>query len=158
MIDTETLIEQARKARAKAYAPYSHFQVGAALVARDGKIYHGCNIENASYGLTNCAERTAFYSALADGQKPGNFTQLAIVGETDAPIAPCGACRQVIFELGGPKLEVILANMDNLVEITTPAQLLPGAFSSSDLEAFGSCLFLSVCRLVSGLQDGYLGV
>ena len=69
MIDTETLIEQARKARAKAYAPYSHFQVGAALVARDGKIYHGCNIENASYGLTNCAERTAFYSALADGQK-----------------------------------------------------------------------------------------
>ena len=133
MIDNKALIEQARKARAKAYAPYSHFQVGAALVARDGKIYHGCNIENASYGLTNCAERTAFYSALADGQKPGNFTQLAIVGETDAPIAPCGACRQVIFELGGPKLEVILANMDNLVEITTPAQLLPGAFSSSDL-------------------------
>ena len=133
MIDNEALIEQARKARAKAYAPYSHFQVGAALLARDGKIYHGCNIENASYGLTNCAERTAFYSALADGQKPGNFTQLAIVGETDAPIAPCGACRQVIFELGGPKLEVILANMDNLVEITTPAQLLPGAFSSSDL-------------------------
>ena len=133
MIDNEALIEQARKARAKAYAPYSHFQGGAALLARDGKIYHGCNIENASYGLTNCAERTAFYSALADGQKPGNFTQLAIVGETDAPIAPCGACRQVIFELGGPKLEVILANMDNLVEITTPAQLLPGAFSSSDL-------------------------
>ena len=133
MIDNEALIEQARKARAKAYAPSSHFQGGAALVARDGKIYHGCNIENASYGLTNCAERTAFYSALADGQKPGDFTQLAIVGETDAPIAPCGACRQVIFELGGPKLEVILANMDNLVEITTPAQLLPGAFSSSDL-------------------------
>ena len=133
MIDNEALIEQARKARAKAYARYSHFQVGAALVARDGKIYHGCNIENASYGLTNCAERTAFYSALADGQKPGNFMQLAIVGETDAPIAPCGACRQVIFELGGPKLEVILANMGNLVEITTPAQLLPGAFSSSDL-------------------------
>ena len=133
MIDTETLIEQARKARAKAYAPYSLFQVGAGLVARDENIYHGWNIENASYGLTNCAERTAFYSAFADGQKPGNFTQLAIVGETDAPIAPCGACRQVIFELGGPKLEVILANMDNLVEITTPAQLLPGAFSSSDL-------------------------
>ena len=133
MIDNEALIEQARKARAKAYAPYSHFQVGAALVARDGKIYHGCNIENASYGLTNCAERTAFYSALADGQRPGDFTQLAIVGETDAPIAPCGACRQVILELGGPNLQVILANMGNSVEITTPAQLLPGAFSSSDL-------------------------
>ena len=133
MIDNEALIEQARKARANAYAPYSHFQVGAALVARDGKIYHGCNIENASYGLTNCAERTAFYSALADGQKPGDFTQLAIVGETDAPIAPCGACRQVILELGGPNLQVILANMGNSVEITTPAQLLPGAFSSSDL-------------------------
>lgn len=133
MIDTDTLIEQAREARAKAYAPYSHFQVGAALEARDGKIYHGCNIENASYGLTNCAERTAFFSALADGQKPGDFTQLAIVGETDGPIAPCGACRQVILELGGPDLQVVLANMADLVEITTPTQLLPGAFSSSDL-------------------------
>ena len=133
MISTQDLILQARAARTKAYAPYSHFQVGAALVARDGKIYHGCNIENASYGLTNCAERTAFFSALADGQKPGGFTQLAIVGETDGPIAPCGACRQVIFELGGPDLQVILANMGDSVEITTPGQLLPGAFSSSDL-------------------------
>lgn len=133
MIATDKLIEQAREARAKAYAPYSHFQVGAALVARDGKIYHGCNVENASYGLTNCAERTAFFSALADGQKPGDFTQLAIVGDTDTPIPPCGACRQVIFELGGPDLQVVLANMLDAVEVTTPAQLLPGAFSSSDL-------------------------
>ena len=133
MIDTSILIEQAREARTKAYAPYSHFQVGAALVARDGKIYHGCNIENASYGLTNCAERTAFFSALADGKKVGEFTQLAIVGETDGPIAPCGACRQVILELGGPDLQVILANMGDSVEVTTPAQLLPGAFSSCDL-------------------------
>ena len=93
MIATDKLIEQAREARAKAYAPYSHFQVGAALVARDGKIYHGCNVENASYGLTNCAERTAFFCSLADGQKPGDFTQLAIVGDTDTPIPSCGACR-----------------------------------------------------------------
>ena len=133
MISADLLIKQAREAREKAYAPYSHFQVGAALEARDGKIYHGCNIENASYGLTNCAERTAFFSALSDGQKPGNFIQLAIVGETDGPIAPCGACRQVIFELGGPDLRLVLANMGNSVEITTPGQLLPGAFSSSDL-------------------------
>ena len=133
MIATDELIEQAREARTKAYAPYSHFQVGAALVARDGKIYHGCNVENASYGLSNCAERTAFFSALADGQKPGDFTQLAIVGATDTPIAPCGACRQVIFELGGPDLQVILANMQDAVEVTTQARLLPGAFSSSDL-------------------------
>jgi cytidine deaminase len=133
MISADALIEQAREARAKAYAPYSHFQVGAVLVARDGTVYHGCNVENASYGLSNCAERTAFFSALADGQKPGDFTQLAIVGDTDAPIAPCGACRQVIFELGGPDLQVILANMKDAVGITTPAQLLPGAFSSNDL-------------------------
>ena len=133
MIDPRVLIEEARKARTKAYAPYSHFQVGAALVARDGKIYHGCNIENASYGLSNCAERTALFSALADGQKPGDFTQLAIVGDTGAPIAPCGACRQVILELGGSDLQVILGNLGDQVEVTTPAKLLPGAFSSNDL-------------------------
>ena len=129
------LIQEARAARLKAYVPYSQFRVGAALATRDGKIYHGCNVENASYGLTNCAERTAIFSAIADGQKPGDFVALAVVGATAGPIAPCGACRQVILELGGAGLQVILANMDDAVELTTPERLLPGAFSGADLAA-----------------------
>ncbi len=84
-------------ARGRAYAPYSKFQVGAALECRDGRVFRGCNIENASYGLCNCAERTAFFSAIAHGYKPGDFTALAVIGQTDGPIAPCGACRQVIL-------------------------------------------------------------
>ena len=133
MSSTEELIRQAREARLKAYVPYSQFRVGAALEARDGTIYHGCNIENASYGLTNCAERTAFFRAIADGRRPGDFAALAIVGETNGPIAPCGACRQVMLELGGADLQVILANMGDAVAVTTPERLLPGAFSSADL-------------------------
>ena len=133
MIPVDTLIAEARTARQNAYVPYSTFKVGAALVTRDGTIYHGCNVENASYGLTNCAERTAFFSAIADGRKPGDFVQLAIVGETEGPISPCGACRQVILELGGADLQVIRANMGDALDITSPEQLLPGAFSSRDL-------------------------
>ena len=133
MINTNELIQEARAARLKAYAPYSNFKVGAAVQTKDGKIYHGCNIENASYGLTNCAERSAFFSAVADGQRPGDFSQIAVVGETDGPISPCGACRQVMLELGGPDLVVILANLGDAVEMSTPEKLLPGGFSSSDL-------------------------
>lgn len=133
MICVEQLIAEARAARLKAYAPYSNFKVGAAVLTRDGKIYHGCNIENAAYGLTNCAERTAFFSAIADGYKAGDFAQIAVVGETEGPISPCGACRQVILELGGADLVVILANLENAVEISSPAVLLPGAFSNADL-------------------------
>ncbi len=135
MKTSDGLIQEARAARLKAYVPYSQFRVGAALATRDGKIYHGCNVENASYGLTNCAERTAIFSAIADGQKPGDFVALAVVGATAGPIAPCGACRQVILELGGAGLQVILANMDDAVELTTPERLLPGAFSGADLAA-----------------------
>jgi cytidine deaminase len=135
MITNEALIAEARAARLKAYAPYSNFKVGAALLTHDGKIYHGCNVENASYGLTNCAERTALFSALADGYKPGDFARIAIVGETEGPISPCGACRQVIMELGGPDLVVILANLESAVELSSPASLLPGAFTPVDLSA-----------------------
>ena len=133
MITAQQLVEEARAARLKAYAPYSNFKVGAAVLTRDGKIYHGCNVENAAYGLANCAERTAFFSAIADGYKPGDFAQIAVVGETRGPISPCGACRQVILELGGADLVVILANLENAVEICSPASLLPGGFSSADL-------------------------
>ena len=124
----EHLIDEARKARELAYAPYSRFLVGAALETNDGKIFHGCNVENASYGLCNCAERTAFFSAVAAGYRRGQFKTLAVIGQTDGPIAPCGACRQVMIELGSPKLEVVLSNLDGKVEVTSAAALLPGAF------------------------------
>jgi len=135
MISVEQLIAEARAAREKAYAPYSNFKVGAAVLTKDGKIYHGCNIENASYGLTNCAERTAIFSAIADGYKPGDFAQIAVIGDTEGPVSPCGACRQVILELGGADLVVILANLENAVSISSPAALLPGAFSNADLSS-----------------------
>jgi cytidine deaminase len=124
----QQLMQEAIAARKKAYAPYSKFHVGAALLTRDGKIFHGCNVENASYGLCNCAERTALFAAVAAGYRPGDFQTLAVVGDTDGPIAPCGACRQVIIELGSPALEVVLTNLKGNVEVTSAKALLPGAF------------------------------
>jgi len=132
-MDKKSLIDEAKKAREKAYTPYSHFRVGAALETKDGKVFHGCNIENASYGLCNCAERTAFFHALAQGYKPLDFVRLAVIADTEGPVSPCGACRQVILELGGPKLEVILANLHGKEQSTSAEALLPGAFSAADL-------------------------
>ena len=132
-MNTPQLIEEARAARLTAYAPYSNFKVGAALLCSDGRIFHGCNVENASYGLCNCAERTAFFSAIAHGYKPGDFCALAVIGDTDGPIAPCGACRQVILELGGNALPVALANLKGELFETTASAQLPHAFGGSDL-------------------------
>lgn len=123
-----TLIDTARAAREHAHAPYSQFRVGAALLTRDGRVFHGCNVENQSYGLTNCAERTAFFAAIAAGYRPGDFVQIAVIGATAEPIAPCGACRQVMFDLGGPELVVLQSNLAGDVKRTTAAALLPGAF------------------------------
>lgn len=128
------LVDEARAAREMAYVPYSSFKVGAALECRDGRIFHGCNVENASYGLTNCAERTAFFSAIAAGYKPGDFTALAVIGDTEGPIAPCGACRQVTLELGGNALPVTLANLKGDILETTAAEQLPNAFGGWDLK------------------------
>lgn len=127
------LIDEARAAREMAYVPYSNFRVGAALECKDGRIFRGCNVENASYGLCNCAERTAFFSAIAEGYKPGDFTALAVIGQTEGPIAPCGACRQVILELGGDALPVVLTNLNGDVFETTAAAQLPNAFGGRDL-------------------------
>jgi cytidine deaminase len=127
--EIDELIGAARVARERAYAPYSHFQVGAALRARSGQIFVGCNVENASYGLCNCAERTALFTAVAAGLRPGDFTHLAVIADTDGPVAPCGACRQVILELGGAPLIVVQANLRGAVALTTAAALLPGAFT-----------------------------
>jgi cytidine deaminase len=127
-IDPTLLLAAARLARAFAYAPYSKFLVGAALLARDGRVFQGCNVENAAYSLCNCAERTALFSAVAYGYKPGDFAALAVVGDTEGPIAPCGACRQVMVELGTPALPVFLGNMKTALEVTTAGALLPGTF------------------------------
>lgn len=133
-MDKEQLVAEAAAARLRAYAPYSHFKVGAALLCRDGRVFHGCNVENASYGLCNCAERTAFFSAVAHGYRPGDFAMLAVIGDTDGPIAPCGACRQVMLELGGNALAVVLANLKGARCATTAAAQLPNAFGGADLQ------------------------
>ncbi|NHZ61948.1 MULTISPECIES: cytidine deaminase [Massilia] len=130
----EKLITEATAARLLAYTPYSNFQVGAALECKDGRIFRGCNVENAAYGLCNCAERTAFFSAVAHGYKPGDFSALAVIGQTDGPIAPCGACRQVILELGGNDLPIVLTNLNGDILETTAAGQLPNAFGSWDLK------------------------
>jgi len=128
------LIDEARIAREAAYTPYSRFKVGAAPETKKGRVFRGCNVENASYGLCNCAERTAFFSAIAHGYVPGDFAALAVIGDTDGPIAPCGACRQVILELGGNDLPVVLANLKGDVMETTAAAQLPNAFGGRDLQ------------------------
>ncbi|MBL8516426.1 MAG: cytidine deaminase [Betaproteobacteria bacterium] len=122
------LIAAAHAAREHAYARYSQFKVGAAVATQDGRIFAGCNVESASYGLTNCAERTALFSAIAAGVRADTFAMIAVVGNTDGPISPCGACRQVMFELGGASLPVVLTNLAGDVERTTVGTLLPGAF------------------------------
>ena len=130
-MNKQLLIEAAKQARERAYVPYSKFKVGAALLTKDGKVYGGCNIENASYGLCNCAERTALFKAYSEGDD--EYAMLAVVADTERPVPPCGACRQVIVELCDPNMPVILANMKGDVQETTVKELLPGAFSKEDL-------------------------
>lgn len=130
-MDIEKLIVESKKARDKAYVPYSKFPVGAALIAEDGTVYHGCNIENSAYSMTNCAERTAFFKAVSEGVR--TFKALAVVGDTAGPVSPCGACRQVIAEFCEGSMPVYLTNLKGDVLETTVAELLPGAFSKEDL-------------------------
>lgn len=125
------LVEKAIEASKMAYAPYSKFQVGAALECADGAIILGCNVENASYGLTNCAERTALFSAIAQGKR--EFKRIAVFVDTDDFTSPCGACRQVLAELA-PNAEVLLINRHRNVKKTTVKALLPLAFGSEDLK------------------------
>ena len=124
----DDLLALARSAREQAYAPYSRFQVGAALLTRDGRQFQGCNVENAAYGLCNCAERTALFSAIAAGCQPGDFAALAVIADTDGPVSPCGACRQVMSELCNDAMPVLLTNLRGDMQETTVAALLPGSF------------------------------
>lgn len=127
----ESLIEEAKKAKAFAYVPYSTFAVGAALLTKQGDVYHGCNIENAAYSLGNCGERTAFFKAISEGQTA--FNALAVVADSERPVPPCGACRQVMAEFCAPDMLVLLANMNGDVKETTVEALLPEAFVAGDL-------------------------
>lgn len=128
-LEIQKLMDCAIKARENAYSPYSHFAVGAALLCEDGTLYEGCNIENASYGLTNCAERTAIFKAVSEGHI--KFKALAVVADTEGPCAPCGACRQVMAEFKIPL--IIMGNLMGNIKIVTMEKLLPFSFSECDV-------------------------
>ena len=128
-LETQKLMDCAIKARENAYSPYSHFAVGAALLCEDGTLFEGCNIENASYGLTNCAERTAIFKAVSEGHT--KFKALAVVANTEGPCAPCGACRQVMAEFKIPL--IIMGNLMGNIKIVTIEELLPFSFSECDV-------------------------
>ena len=128
-LEIQKLMDCAIKAREKAYSPYSHFAVGAALLCEDGTLYEGCNIENASYGLTNCAERTAIFKAVSEGHT--KFKALAVVADTEGPCAPCGACRQVMAEFKIPL--IIMGNLMGNIKMVTIEELLPFSFSECDV-------------------------
>ncbi|HXN18007.1 MAG TPA: cytidine deaminase [Candidatus Binatus sp.] len=130
MGEYDALIVAAKQARENAHAPFSDFRVGAAVRANSGRTYTGCNIENASYGLTCCAERVAIFKALSEGER--GFDAIAVVTETDTLTPPCGACRQIIWEFCGD-VPVILANLKGKIERESSANLLPRPFDSSFL-------------------------
>jgi cytidine deaminase len=123
-----TLLELARRARELAYAPYSRFHVGAALQTKDGRVFPGCNVENAAYGLCNCAERTALFSAIVAGCRPGDFSAIAVIADAPEPVTPCGSCRQVLAELCASDMPVLLANVAGATRQTTVESLLPDGF------------------------------
>ncbi|MBZ5541801.1 MAG: cytidine deaminase [Acidobacteriia bacterium] len=126
----DTLIAAARAARENAYAPYSNFRVGAALRASSGRIFGGCNVENASYGLTVCAERVAIFKAISEGER--GFDAIAVVTDAEKLTPPCGACRQLIWEFCGD-VPVVLANLQGAVEVHQMRELFPRPFDASNL-------------------------
>ena len=133
MNDYKDLVKAAMEAKEHAYVPYSHFRVGAALLTAEGKVYQGCNIENAGYTPTNCAERTAFFKAVYEGER--HFSAIAVNGDADDYLYPCGVCRQVMAEFCDPQtFEVIVSDKNGAYQVFTLAQLLPGAFTPAELE------------------------
>lgn len=132
-MDLKCLAEEAIAAKEQAYVPYSHFRVGAALLAKSGKIYKGCNIENAAYTPTNCAERTAFFKAVSEGEL--EFCAIAVTGDADDFLYPCGVCRQVMAEFCDPRdFKIVLVKNKEEYKVTTLEEILPGGFTAKDLE------------------------
>ncbi len=126
----DELISKAKESMENSYSPYSHFKVGAVLLTKSGKLYTGTNVENASYGLTICAERVAMTKAVSEGDK--DFDTLVVIADTDTPVSPCGACRQFMAEFGNFK--VILVNTKGEIKETTVEELLPYMFKKDDLK------------------------
>ena len=133
-MDYQRLIAQAMKAKESAYVPYSHFRVGAALLTKSGRIFTGCNIENASYSATNCAERTAVFKAVSEGER--EFTAIVVNGDNGDYLPPCGICRQVLAEFCDMEtFQVILANSPEDYQAVTLDKLFPGAFQAENLKS-----------------------
>jgi len=130
-MDNKLLAQKATEAKSKALPTYSNFHVGAALLTEDGKVYSGCNIETSSYSLTICAERTAIFKAISEGERM--FKAIAVAGDTDDFISPCGACRQVISDLCGD-IDIIMVNKNDEIRVKKASELLPFAFSDKDLK------------------------
>ena len=131
-MDYKSLIREAIAAKEMAYAPYSHFRVGAALLTKDGTVYRGCNIENVAFTPTNCAERTAFFKAISEGEK--EFEAIAVTGDADDYLYPCGVCRQVMVEFCDlQEFKVIVANTEEDYKVFSLGELVPGAFNSEEL-------------------------
>lgn len=133
MYDKNKLLDMALVARANAYTPYSKFKVGAAILLTNGKFILGCNVENASYGLSNCAERTALFKMISEGYTKADVEAFCIVGDTLDVISPCGACRQVMIELLKPETPVLLCNAKRDMKEFKVIDLLPYAFTEKDL-------------------------
>ena len=132
-ISYEELVKEAYEAKKNAYVPYSGFHVGAALLTKSGEVYRGCNIENAAYSPTNCAERTAFFKAVSEGER--EFLAIAIAGDTGDYLFPCGVCRQVMAEFCNPvEFEIIVSASSKKYKVFKLEELLPGVFSSRDLD------------------------
>lgn len=127
------LLNQANEIKNKAYVPYSGFPVGAALLSRSGEIYTGCNIENAAYPVSCCAERIAIFKAIADGES--DFSEMTVTADTERPISPCGSCRQVMSEFFDSNMKINLTNVHNHTKTVTMEELLPFSFQSDDLRS-----------------------
>lgn len=133
MMNKEQLVESARKVKANAYIPYSKFPVGAALLLKDGTVINGVNVENVSFGATNCAERTAIFTAIANGYKKGDFQAIAVSGDTEDFLPPCSICRQVMVEFCPPDMPVYLTNAKKEILELKLVDLLPYAFTNLDM-------------------------
>jgi cytidine deaminase len=132
-MDKKQLVESAIRVKDNAYIPYSHFPVGAALLLKDGTVINGVNVENVTFGATNCAERTAIFTAVTNGYKKGDFQAIAIAGNTADYLPPCGICRQVMAEFCSPEMPVYLTNEKREILELTLRQLLPYAFTNLDM-------------------------
>lgn len=131
-MSNEELILAAREAQTFSHSPYSKFRVGAALLTKSGKLFTGCNVENASYGLSNCAERTALFKAVSEGEK--EFDAIAIVSDAENYIPPCGACRQVMLEFFTNNTKIIISDLKNNYKVFTIEQLIPFSFTDKYLD------------------------